>query len=137
MRPSFLLGAALAACAAVAALPTSAATPQDLLAGLRAEAGNAAFSAERGRALYTQRTTDWSCASCHTTDPRGEGRHAVTGKTISPFAPAANAERFTNPAKVEKWFRRNCNDVLGRQCTTVERGDLLTYVLSLSARTAP
>jgi len=137
MRPSFLSGAVLAACAAMAAFPSSGATPQDVLAGLRAEAGNVAFSAERGRALYTQRTTDWSCASCHTTDPRGEGRHAVTGKVIPPFAPAANPERFTNPAKVEKWFRRNCNDVLGRPCTALERGDLLTYVLSLGTRAAP
>ena len=34
-------------------------------------------------------------------------------------------------AKVEKWFARNCNDVLGRACTPVEKGDVLAWLLSL------
>lgn len=41
----------------------------------------------------------------------------------------ANAERFTNEAKVEKWFRRNCNDVLGRACTFSEKADVLAYLI--------
>jgi hypothetical protein len=32
---------------------------------------------------------------------------------------------------VEKWFKRNCNDVAGRACTALEKGDVLTYLLSL------
>ena len=40
-------------------------------------------------------------------------------------------ERFTRPDKVEKWFRRNCNDVLGRACTASEKGDVLAYLMSL------
>ena len=30
------------------------------------------------------------------------------------LAPAFEPRRFTDAAKVEKWFGRNCNDVLGR-----------------------
>jgi hypothetical protein len=55
----------------------------------------------------------------------------VTGKDIAPLAPAANPKRFTDPAKVEKWFRRNCNDVLHRACTPQEQGDIVAYVRSV------
>ena len=27
-----------------------------------------------------------------------------------------DGERFADAAKTEKWFRRNCNDVVGREC---------------------
>ena len=92
----------------------------------------AGFSAERGAAFFrTRHGSDWSCTSCHTDDPRAAGRHARTQKTIAPLAPAANPDRFTDLATVEKWFRRNCNDVLGRACTTQEKGDVLRYLRSL------
>jgi hypothetical protein len=74
---------------------------------------------------------EWSCASCHTQNPLSVGKHAKTGKDIAPLAPAANAERLTSPDKVEKWFKRNCNDVLGRTCTPQEKGDVLAFLLSL------
>ena len=54
-----------------------------------------------------------------------------TDTPVAPLAPAANAERFTHPAKVEKWFRRHCNDVLGRECTPAKKGDVLAYLTSL------
>jgi hypothetical protein len=38
--------------------------------------------------------------------------------------------RYTNTAKVEKWFKRNCNEVLGRECTAQEKGDWLAYMTS-------
>ena len=53
------------------------------------------------------------------------------GKAFSPLAPAANPGRFRNVAKVEKWFKRNCLDVLKRACTPEEKGDVLTYLLSV------
>jgi hypothetical protein len=90
------------------------------------------FSAQRGEAFF--RSThggDWSCASCHTQSPVAAGRHAVTGKAIGPLAPAASPTRFTDSAKVEKWFNRNCNDVLQRTCTPAEKGDVLAYLMSL------
>ena len=59
------------------------------------------------------------------------GRPSEKGETIAPLAPTANAERFTRPDKVEKWFKRNCNEVLGRPCTAQEKGDLLAYLLTV------
>ena len=53
----------------------------------------------------------------------------VIAKAIAPLAPSANAERFADAAKVEKWFRRNCNDVLGRTCTPSEKADVMAYLL--------
>ena len=95
-------------------------------------AGFAGFSAQRGAAFFkTTHGREWSCASCHTQNPMATGRHAKTDKPITPLAPAANAERFTRLDKVEKWFRRNCNDVLGRACTASEKGDVLAYLMSL------
>ena len=65
------------------------------------------------------------------TTRRRSGKHAKTGKSIEPLAPAVNPQRFSNPAKVEKWFRRNCNDVLGRACTAQEKGDVLTWLTTI------
>jgi hypothetical protein len=59
------------------------------------------------------------------------GLHVVTSKPIAPMAPAFNAERFTDAVKSEKWFRRNCKDVLKRECTDAEKADVLAYLLSL------
>ena len=47
------------------------------------------------------------------------------------LAPAANAERFVDAAKVEKWFRRNCNDVMARECTPAEKADVLSWLMTL------
>ena len=89
-------------------------------------------SPQRGEMFFkSTHGNDWSCASCHTRDPRASGRHATTGKSIAPLAPVANAERFTRVDRAEKWFRRNCSDVLGRACTAQEKGDVLAYLLSL------
>jgi hypothetical protein len=115
----------------------SAAAPLDIRRALEAEARQASpafsgFSAERGLQFFKAAPGgDWSCATCHTADPRQAGRHAKTGKAIAPLAPSANPERFTDPASVDKWFKRNCNDVLGRSCTALEKGDVLAWLLSL------
>lgn len=110
-------------------------SPDRLLADYRATAAAAPAypgpSARSGAQFFQARGKDWSCASCHTADPRRQGRHAVTGKPIEPLAPSTNARRFTDRAKVEKWFRRNCNDTLGRECTAAEKADVLAYLVSL------
>lgn len=94
--------------------------------------GSGGLQAERGRQFFASRHgAEWSCSSCHTADPRTSGRHAVTGKTLKPLAPSANPDRFTDVAKVEKWFRRNCKDVLSRECTAREKGEVLAYLQSL------
>jgi hypothetical protein len=129
----------LAAATVAASLITGAGaqTPLDVRQSLETAARQESahfdgFSAQRGEAFFTSaHGHDWSCASCHTTNPLGPGRHARTNKDIAPLAPQANPERFTRPKKVEKWFRRNCNDVLGRPCTATEKGDVLVYLMSL------
>lgn len=106
-------------------------TAADQLAGFVAHAGQPGVAA-RGQALFTSRHgKEWSCSTCHTDNPLGEGKHASTGKRIAPMAPAAQAQRFTDAAKTEKWFRRNCNDVLGRECTASEKADVLSWLVSL------
>ena len=108
-----------------------AATPAEQLAGYSAAARSAADPA-RGQKLFTTRgSKEWSCASCHGATPTGTGKHASTGKPIQPLAPAFNAERFADPAKTEKWFRRNCNDVLSRECSAGEKADVLAWLMTL------
>ncbi len=108
-----------------------AATPAEQLATYTAQAG-AAAQPQRGQQFFTSRHgKDWSCVSCHTDTASTEGKHASTGKPIAPLAPAFNPERFTDAAKTEKWFRRNCNDVLGRVCTPGEKADVLSWLLTL------
>ncbi len=115
----------------MAATGSLAATPAEMAAAYSAQAGTAA-NAARGQEFFTSKHgKDWSCASCHTTTPTGDGKHAATGKHIAPLAPAAHAERFADTAKTEKWFRRNCNDVVGRECTAGEKADVLAWLVSL------
>lgn len=127
-RYPLLCGAALAVLLAPA---SQAATPAEQLAGYTAQAGSAA-SPERGRQFFTSRHGhEWSCASCHGAQPVQTGKHAATGKQIGAMAPAFNPERFTDAAKTEKWFRRNCNDVVGRECTPAEKADVLSWLITL------
>ena len=108
-----------------------AATPAELLAGYTALAGSPAV-ATRGQEFFTKtHGREWSCASCHGAVPTQTGKHASTGKPINPMAPGFHAARFTDPAKTEKWFRRNCNDVVGRECTALEKADVLSWLITL------
>jgi len=130
-------GLTLVAVAGLAAQPVFAETPDQVLSLIQREAAKAkpgfkGFSAARGENFYkTTHGKESSCVSCHTENPAAQGKHANTGKAILPLAPSANAQRFSDPAKVEKWFKRNCNDVLGRICTAQEKGDVLTYLLTV------
>lgn len=125
--PPTLLALALA-CGGAAAL---AASPAELALGYAAQAG-AAPAAARGEQFFTARHgREWSCSTCHGTPPTDTGKHAATGRTIAPLAPAFNADRFSDAAKTEKWFRRNCNDVLGRECTPGEKSDVLAWLMAL------
>jgi len=99
---------------------------------LQESSGFKEFSATRGAAFYAAKTGETACATCHGPSPKEAGKHATTGKVILPMAPSANPERFTDAAKVEKWFKRNCNDVLKRACTATEKGDFIAYLLSIS-----
>ncbi len=112
---------------------------EDLLGRYAAEAkaadpAFAGLSAARGETLHKKKFAGGkpdtpSCTSCHGSDPRSAGR-SPTGKTIEPVAISVTPTRYTDSAKVEKWFKRNCNEVLGRECTPGEKGDWLSYVMS-------
>ena len=112
-------------------------TPASLIAGYAAEAARTtpgfAPSAERGKSFFARKwaasQTMPSCATCHSDQPTAEGKHIVTGKRIAPLAPAANPERFANSAKTEKWFRRNCQEVVGRDCSAAEKADFIQFVV--------
>jgi cytochrome b len=112
---------------------------QELLRGYEAAArlddpGFRAFQpAEGGRIYATTHLRDGApiaCATCHTSDPRRAGV-TPAGKRVEPLAPSANPERLTDGREVEKWFRRNCTQVLGRECTAAEKGHFLAFLLSL------
>jgi hypothetical protein len=106
-------------------------TPQAQLQRWTAEAG-APGQAERGKTFFgSKHGGEWSCATCHNAPPTQEGKHPNTGKVVPVLAPAFNAQAFTDTAKVDKWFRRNCKDVLSRECTAAEKADVLAYLLSL------
>lgn len=108
-----------------------AVTPAELLAGYVAQSGQPA-NAAKGEAFFkASHGQEWQCTSCHGKSPTVGGRHASTDKAIEPLAPAANAKRFTDSAKVEKWFRRNCKDVLARDCTAAEKADVLAWLITL------
>ncbi|MEZ5614189.1 MAG: DUF1924 domain-containing protein [Rhodocyclaceae bacterium] len=89
-------------------------------------------SARRGAELYGRRfgvsEKMPACASCHSDSPARAGRHVVTGKAIKPLAPRVEAARFTDRAKTEKWFRRNCTEVLGRECSAAEKADFILFL---------
>lgn len=111
-------------------------TPSSLIASYKAEAARAAPnftpSAERGQGIFTRKwgtsSTMPSCATCHSDQPSAEGKHVVTSKRIAPLSPAVNPERFASSAKVEKWFRRNCQEVIGRECSAAEKADFIQFV---------
>lgn len=117
-----------------------AATPQELLKQYEVQAKQentvfAGFSAERGASFFKAERTHSggkkvSCATCHTSDPRNQGKTRAN-KVIEPMATIANPQRFTDAAKVEKWFGRNCKDVLERVCTAQEKGDYIQYLISV------
>lgn len=107
---------------------------EDLLAQYAAAAKSGGFSAARGQILHTQNFAGGkpdtpACTSCHGKDTRGAGR-TPAGKAIEAVAVSVTPTRYTDAAKVEKWFKRNCTEVLGRECTPQEKGDWLTYVIS-------
>ena len=116
--------------------PVFAETPASLVAGYAAEASSAepGFmpSVQRGQAFFTK---EWgvskkmpNCTVCHGKNLRADGKHVVTDKRIAPLSPTANPERFTSSRKVEKWFRRNCTEVVGRECTAAEKADFIQFV---------
>lgn len=109
-------------------------TPAELIAKYEQEAGVKA-DIQAGQSLFMDNHTGGkpdtpSCTSCHTKDPRAIGK-LRTGKAVDPMVPSVNPKRFTDSAKVTKWFGRNCNSVLGRDCTAAEKANFIAWLDSL------
>ena len=125
-----------ALCLLLASFTSHAETPQQIrqIYAAEASAQQAGFTpaGKHGEALFRQRFSNNAkmpaCTSCHTDSPLNAGQHAITGKSVKPLAVSANAERFSDSAKVEKWFGRNCKEVVGRACTPAEKADFVTYM---------
>lgn len=122
-------GAAVLA-ALFCAAPALAESPQAIMQSY-ATAANSTPSAERGQAFFTTKQKEHSCSSCHGPVPVGMGKNVETGREIKPMAPAANPERFKDPARVERFFNRQCNFVYGRACTAGEKADVIAFLISL------
>lgn len=126
--PALLLGLSVG-------MAARAATVDDLLNEYRAS-GAGAFSADRGRELWQREYRGEAgdpraCTSCHGADLTRSGRHVKTHKAIDPLAPSAQPQQLTDRKEIEKWFKRNCDWTLGRECTAQEKGDVLTYLRQL------
>lgn len=107
-------------------------TPAEQLQRWSAAAGSPG-QAQRGQVFFAAKHGGpWSCATCHHAPPVQEGKHPVTGKVVPVLAPAFNPQALTDSAKVDKWFRRNCKDVLQRECSAQEKADVLAYLVSIS-----
>ena len=96
--------------------------------------GAAKFSANNGQQFWNRAFTTTGngqarrCASCHTSNVRQAGQHAITGREIKPLAPSVLSKRLTNPKKIRKWLKRNCQWTLGRECSAQEKGDVLMFL---------
>lgn len=139
MHPNLTLSL-LTAVLSLSLSSTSFAGPRDDLMVQYASAAKAVdptfsgFSAGRGKALYLQAFTGGkpdtpTCANCHGRDTRAPGQ-TLTGKSIEPVALSVSPTRYTDPVKVEKWFKRNCTEVMGRECSAREKGDWLSFMAS-------
>lgn len=126
--------ALLVGCAGAGSLAMAQADFGKLLAHY-GQAGGRDFSAERGKGFWQKpgaaedgRTL--SCSTCHGSDAelRKSGKHYKSGKVIEPMAPSVNKERYTDMEKLEKWFNRNCKQVVKRECSAQEKGDVLRYL---------
>lgn len=96
---------------------------------------NSQLSAEAGRAFYVKKVSYknhvFSCADCHGDNPALEGEHYTLGDKIKPLAPSANSSRFSSVNKSEKNFSKHCIDLYGHNCSPQEKGDFITYLLTV------
>ena len=117
-----------------ATIPVSAGPAQEGIMKHFQQQADGPFSAERGKTLFKARPASGkpetpSCTSCHGDAPIKAGKTRA-GKDIAPMALSRTPDRYSDLKKVEKWFRRNCNSVIGRECTPQEKGDFLTFMIS-------
>ncbi len=102
---------------------------------LKTEPNFKTFDAKRGEEIFKskhigKKGKEISCESCHTTNLANNGENIFTGKTIEPLSPKANPKRLTDISEIEKWLKRNFNDVYNKEGTPMEKGDVITYIMS-------
>lgn len=112
----------------IAVQPVLAANAVDKLLARYQAAGAGPANAVRGEVLWKQSHGKRDCTLCHGKDLTLPGKHARTGKRIDPMAPSVNSQRLTRERKIEKWFKRNCKWVIGRECTAQEKSDILAWL---------
>ncbi len=93
------------------------------------------FDQKRGEEIFTskhmgKKGKEVSCETCHTSNLTNNGENIFTGKPIEPLSPKANPKRLTDITEIEKWLKRNFNDVYNREGTSTEKGDVLTYIIN-------
>ncbi|MGE4296136.1 MAG: DUF1924 domain-containing protein [Campylobacterales bacterium] len=96
--------------------------------------GGGPFDAKRGEAAWMQENLikgeKMSCVTCHGKDLTQGGKHYTSGEAIDPMAPSVTKTRFSDLKHTRKWFKRNCKEVYGRECTPQEKGDFMLFILS-------
>ena len=128
-----ILGVAVSALSALAAPAAQQAIIDQYAAeAKKADPGFKGFNADAGKEFFFAKHTGGTgeadaCTGCHTTDPKKAGETRA-GQAIDPIDVSVNPSRYTDPAKVEKWFGRNCDTVLGRECTVIEKGNFLAFI---------
>ncbi len=102
---------------------------------LKTEPNFKTFDAKKGEEIFKskhigKKGKEISCESCHTTNLANSGENIFTGKPIEPLSPKANPKRLTDISEIEKWLKRNFNDVYNKEGTPMEKGDVITYIMS-------
>jgi mono/diheme cytochrome c family protein len=128
LRPIALTALLLAASASAA----FAGPAQDAIIAKYRQQASGDFSVTRGKAFFAAthqggKPDTPSCTTCHGSNPAEAGKTRA-GKEIAPMALSKTPDRYSDPEKVEKWFGRNCESVLGRACTADEKGDFLAFM---------
>lgn len=93
------------------------------------------FDKKRGEKIFTskhigKKGKEISCVSCHTNNFTQNGENIFTGKVIKPLSPKVNPKRLSELKTMKKWLKRNFKDVYVREGTALEKGDVITYILS-------
>ncbi len=93
------------------------------------------FDVKRGEQIFTskhigKKGSEIACISCHNSDLTTSGKNVNTSKIIEPLAPSVNSNRISDVKEVQKWLKRNFGDVYNREGSSLEKGDVLVYILS-------
>ena len=93
------------------------------------------FHINEGEKIFTskhigKKGKEISCTTGHSDNLQKSGENVFTGKIIEPLSQKVNKNRFTDIATIEKWLKRNFNDVYNREGSLVEKGNVMTYILS-------